>query len=271
MELKLILTSFLGAIFFFYAFSVKCKLKIKRGLIIGTAIGVLTVFFINGIHYYFSNLNIFHLLIIEFVFIIFMTILIVIRRFYRDPERIPPVKNNVILSPADGTIRYIKKIEKGEVPFSTKKKNRFQLKEITKTNLLNDGAFLIGIEMSVFDVHVNRAPVGGKIVFQKYTSGKFLSLRKIESIFKNERLTTIIDSNGFQIGVVQIASRVVRRIVSYVKEEDVIEIGQRIGMIKFGSQVDLVIPKLDEIKINIRENDEVTAGVTVLATINQRY
>jgi len=260
----------LGAILFFYAFSLKCKLKIKTGLIMGIVTGVLAAFFVNGIHYYFPDLSLIILLVIEFLFIVSLTILIVLQRFYRDPERTPPVKDNVILSPADGTVRYIKKIEKGKVPFSIKGKNRFQLEEITKTNLLNDGVFLIGIEMSVFDVHVNRAPVAGKIVFQKYTRGRFLSLRKIESIFENERLTTIIDNNGFQVGVVQIASRMVRRIVSYVKKSDVIEIGQRIGMIKFGSQVDLVVPKLDEIKINIQKNDEVTAGITVLATVNQK-
>ena len=270
MDITLILTSFLGAILLFYVFSLKCKLKIKKGLLPGIVTGILAAILISGIHYYFSDLSFFLLLLIGFVFIVLMLILIVIQRFYRDPERIPPLTNNVILSPADGTIRYVKTIEKGEVIFSTKGKKRFQLKEITKTDLLNDGAFLIGIEMSIFDVHVNRAPIDGKIVFQKYTKGRFLSLRKIESIFENERLTTIINNNGFQTGIVQIASRIVRRIISYVKEDDMVKIGQRIGMIKFGSQVDLIIPKLNKIKINVHENDEVTAGVTVIAVIKQK-
>lgn len=184
--------------------------------------------------------------------------------FYRDPERKLPEQNNVILSPADGTVRYIKKIKKGEIPFSTKQQRNYRLDDVTKTQLLKDGSHLIGVEMHILNVHVNRAPVSGRIILQQPSQGRFLSLRNIQSVFQNERVTTVIDQGGFQIGVVQIASRLVRRIVSYHKEGDRVKKGQRIGMIKFGSQVDVVIPKLTGLEILVHEGETVTAGETIL-------
>jgi len=186
--------------------------------------------------------------------------------FYRDPERKLPEQNNVILSPADGTVRYVKKIKKGEIPFSTKQQHNYRLDDVTKTQLLKDGSYLIGVEMHILNVHVNRAPVSGKIILQQPSQGRFLSLRNIQSVFQNERVTTVIDQGGFQIGVVQIASRLVRRIVSYQKEGDRVQKGQRIGMIKFGSQVDVVIPKLTGLEILANEGETVKAGETVLGS-----
>jgi phosphatidylserine decarboxylase len=92
-----------------------------------------------------------------------------------------------------------------------------------------------------------------------------LSLRNIRSVFQNERVTTVIDQGRFQIGVVQIASRMVRRIVSYHREGDRVQKGQRIGMIKFGSQVDVVIPKLKDLEIRVQKGETVKAGKTILA------
>jgi phosphatidylserine decarboxylase len=92
-----------------------------------------------------------------------------------------------------------------------------------------------------------------------------VSLRRQESEIVNERATTVIDSGTFQVGVIQIASRLVRRIVSYVREGDSLEIGQRIGSILFGSQVDLVIPELENSKIEVMPGDEVKAGISVIA------
>jgi phosphatidylserine decarboxylase len=126
-------------------------------------------------------------------------------------------------------------------------------------------AYLIGIDMNILNVHVNRSPIGGKIVLQKYIKGDFLSLRRPESETRNERVTTIIDNGQFKIAVIQIASRLVRRIVSYSKEGDIVAIGQRIGMIAFGSQVDAVIPQLENLKIAVKPGDRVRAGVSILA------
>ena len=142
----------------------------------------------------------------------------------------------------------------------------FPLMEMTKTDMLKNGSYLIGIEMSVLDVHVNRAPVDGKIVYQKMIEGNFLSLREMAALMDNERVTTVIDNAHFKVGVIQIASRLVRRIVSYLTEGDTVQRGQRIGMIKFGSQVDVVIPKLNIVKLCIQSGDRVKAGSTILCT-----
>ena len=93
-------------------------------------------------------------------------------------------------------------------------------------------------------------------------------MRNIKSIFQNERVTTVIDQGGFQIGVVQIASRLVRQIVSYHREGDWVQKGQRIGMIKFGSQVDVVLPKLTGLEILVLEGETVKAGETIIGVYN---
>ena len=105
-----------------------------------------------------------------------ISICTILWHFYRDPERKPLEQNNVILSPADGTIRYIKKIAKGEILFSTKHRRKYRLDDVTKIQLLSDGAYLIGVEMHILNVHVNRAPVSGRIILQQPSTGRFLSL-----------------------------------------------------------------------------------------------
>jgi len=98
-----------------------------------------------------------------------------------------------------------------------------------------------------------------------HVPGKFISLRKEETVLVNERVTTIIENNELRIAVVQIASRVVRRILPYVKIGQEVKIGERIGIIKFGSQVDLVIPKGPGIRIYVKPGDKVKAGVSIIA------
>ena len=265
MESKIFISSLVWSFLILLPFCYKWRIRIKIGLVSSLIIGTLTGLLVSLINSYFIALHFSMLFFSELFFIVLLAIFAIIIRFYRDPERISPKERKVILSPADGKIRYVKKVENKEIPFSIKGKQRQKLTELTKTELLNDGAYLIGIEMSVLDIHVNRAPVAGKILMQKPTKGRFLSLKKIESLFCNERVTTIIDNGHFKIGVVQIASRLVKRIVSYLNEGDSVQIGQRIGMIKFGSQVDLVIPELENIKINSKPGEKVLAGVSVMA------
>ena len=148
---------------------------------------------------------------------------------------------------------------------ATKRGKRFELDEITSTDLLPDAAHLVGIDMNILNVHVNRSPIGGEIIFQTRTKGKFISLRRPESDIMNERVTTVIDNGTFKVGIVQISSRLVRKIVSYVKKGDALDIGQRIGSIVFGSQVDVVIPELENLKIEAKVNEEIKAGISVIA------
>ena len=94
---------------------------------------------------------------------------------------------------------------------------------------------------------------------------QFISLKKEQATVKNERLTTVIEQGHFKVGVVQIASRLVRRIQSYLEEGQSVECGQRLGMIRFGSQVDLIIPNIKNLNIRVRLGEDVKAGVSVIA------
>jgi len=265
MDLKILGSSLAIAAVFLLPLTLKWQIRIKIGLVSIITIGLISGMLVNWLSYLTNNFNFITILCLELLIIVTITIIAIRLRFYYDPDRVPSHKDRVILSPADGKVRYINKIENGEVSFSIKRKKKIKLTELTYTDLLNDGAYLIGIEMSVLDVHVNRAPVEGKIIMQQPTKGRFISLKKIESLFSNERVTTIIDNGRLRIGVVQIASRLVRRIVSYFNEGDSVQIGQRIGMIKFGSQVDVVIPELENIKIKSKPGEKVVAGISVIA------
>lgn len=203
-------------------------------------------------------------LVIIPVLIVVIIICIGLWRFYRDPERKINAGKNDILCPADGQIIYIKKLNKEETPFSVKGKNISKLVEITKTGILDEPCYLIGIVMTFFDVHVNRAPINGIVVLNKHITGKFLSLKLGESDIENERCTIVIENEGDKFGVVLIASKRVRRIVSFVKKGQMLEKGQRIGIIKFGSQVDLIIPQ--KYKVNSEIGEQVFAGKTIIAT-----
>ncbi len=268
MKWELLATSLALALVFLPLLAWKWRIKIKVALGGGVIIGALTGLIVSQIAYT-TGLNTAILVIIELPMILLITGLIILTRFYRDPERTPTVTEGVILSPADGTVVYVNKVEKGTALVSTKGQRKFRLDEITSTDLLQNTTYLVGIDMNILNVHVNRAPIAGKIAFQKRTIGKFISLRREESDILNERITTIIDNGTFSIGVVQIASRLVRSVVSYIKVGDELKIGQRIGAIVFGSQVDLAIPELDNLIIVTKAGDEVKAGITIIARYGQ--
>jgi phosphatidylserine decarboxylase len=188
-------------------------------------------------------------------------------RFYRDPERNVPLAPGVVVSPADGEVLYVRRSQGGALPVSTKNGHSYSLQELTRTPLQTDEAIVIGIAMSFLDVHVNRAPIAGRIAKRQHFPGLFGSLRRPEMVFRNERFTTIIESDGWQIAVVQIASRLVRQIVSFVHENQEVARGQRIGVIRLGSQVDLVLPRRADLRVMVRPGDRLTAGQSVAAII----
>jgi phosphatidylserine decarboxylase len=191
--------------------------------------------------------------------------------FYRDPERTAPEGTDTIMSPADGMILYVKRIKNGKVPLSTKKRHTFRIDELAGTGALDHGVYLVGIGMNILNVHVNRAPVQGKVKLIRPMPGAFISLKIKDAILQNERRTTVIDNGDYVIGVIQIASRLVRRIESYVHEGQSVYKGERIGMILFGSQVDLVIPLFDNLDIAVKPGDSVKAGESVIANLNIEY
>jgi phosphatidylserine decarboxylase len=243
----------------------KWRIEIRTAILGGIITGGLTGFIVSRIHSVAAGLNMAVLVLIEFCFVLLIPLIIIGVRFYRDPERFPKETKNVILSPADGMVIYVSNVEKSSSLVSTKGKRKFELDEITSTDLLPDAAYLIGIDMNILNVHVNRSPIKGKIVFRKRTRGVFMSLRKPESDIVNERVTTVIANGKFKVGVVQISSRLVRKIISYLREGDRLDIGQRLGSIVFGSKVDVVIPELENLRIEVKPGDEVKAGVSVIA------
>jgi phosphatidylserine decarboxylase len=156
--------------------------------------------------------------------------------FVRDPERRIPDGNNIV-SPADGIVVYVREIEQGRIPIAMKNGREIEVEEITKVpGLQFDGGKLIGIHMSIFNVHINRAPISGRIEKLFYYKGKNLSMIKMglrtllrlkpyykdsEHIIQNERETSIIRSeNGFSICLIRIADRIVKKIVGLKEQGD---------------------------------------------------
>lgn len=203
--------------------------------------------------------------------------------FFRDPERKIPEGNNIV-SPADGTVVYVRKVVDGDVPILIKHKNEIKLHEIVGSKLIDtkNPYFVIGIFMHPTSVHVNRAPISGKIKTIKYTAGKNLPMTMMwwrvlfnkkpyelhsHHVFTNERNFVLIEGN-INVAVVQIADIYVKKIVCWVKENDIINKGQRIGIIKMGSQVDLIFPYSSNLEILVKEGTKVRAGETILVKIN---
>ena len=176
-------------------------------------------------------------------------------QFFRDPKRKAPSEDNIIVAPADG------RILKGRID---------RIKTVTydeplMSHVLEEGqkGILISTFMSPFDVHVNRVPVSGKVTKSEYYSGKFkLAWKSIQK--ENEKNLIVIDSKYGKVGVVQIAGFIARRIIQYVKVGDVVQIGERLGMIKFGSRVDLILPH-ENCRLMVREGEKPKAGETIVA------
>lgn len=189
-------------------------------------------------------------------------------RFFRNPERTIPGDKNDIVSGADGRIIYIKELEADQTPVSIKKLRISRISEITKTEILKQPCYLIGIAMTLFDVHLNRTPIDGEIIFIKHTDGTAIGLNTPSSTITNERNTVVIKrDDGIMVGIVQIAARWVSRcIVSSAKGDKVVR-GEIIGKIRWGSQLDMIIPRNCEIKV--REGEQVFAGSSIIAKLLQ--
>ncbi len=189
----------------------------------------------------------------------------ILYRFYRDPERTPPADPRAIVSPADGTVIYVRRLPAGSLLRAQKRGAQLVLEELNGSPLAAQELWQIGISMVFTDVHVNRAPLAGQVSLARHQPGRFLSLRIPEAVNLNERQTLVLDNGRFAIALVQIASRLVRRIEAYVREGQRVERGQRIGMIKFGSQVDVFLPIEALSELCVREGDVLRAGESIIA------
>jgi len=199
------------------------------------------------------------------VFLIFVGLFFY--RFFRNPKRVIPGDKNDILAPADGRIIYIKELEVNQTPVSIKKMRVANINEITKTDILSQPCYLVGIAMTLFDVHYNRAPIDGEIVLVKHTDGTAIGLNTPESTLTNERNTVVFKrDDGVMAGIVQIAARGVRRCIVMAKEGSIVNRGEIIGKIRWGSQTDLIIPR--NTTITVREGEQVHAGITIIGRLN---
>ena len=169
--------------------------------------------------------------------------------FFRDPERVTPIREGIIVAPADGRVSRIanvappKELDLGERPLQR-----------------------VSIFMSVFDCHVNRCPMAGRIERIVYHHGAFLSADLDKASESNERNSFVITSGRNRIGVVQIAGLVARRIVCFVREGAMLGAGERIGMIRFGSRLDLYLP--EGVRPLVAEGQTAIAGETILADLH---
>ena len=180
--------------------------------------------------------------------------------FFRDPERVVPQGENLIVAPADGLVSLICQVPP---PPELQGPDGSGL-----AGLGTEPVSRISIFMSVFDVHINRAPVGGTIRRVIYIPGKFLNADLDKASDENERQHILIERpDGRVIGCTQIAGLVARRIVPFVKPGDIVAVGQRIGLIRFGSRVDVYLPRGTDPKILLGQ--KVIAGETVLAELGE--
>ena len=163
--------------------------------------------------------------------------------FFRDPERPVPADPRLVLSPADGKV-----VVAGPAPAG---------------NPLGEGAIQVSVFLSVFDVHVNRAPVAGRISHVSYNEGQFLpAFQEKASLANEQNVVTIEAAGGQRIAFKQIAGLIARRIVFKKKVGDAVAAGERVGMIKFGSRVDVFLPR--DAKLRVQKGDRVVAGVSAL-------
>ncbi len=165
--------------------------------------------------------------------------------FFRNPQRDVPSDDSIIVSPADGTVMEVTEVEDGFV---------------------EEPCHKVVIFLSVFDVHVNRAPIEGEIKHQHYTCGKYKPAYKREIAWENERHSIGIENDRVKILVTQIAGILARRIVSWVTLGSVLTKGQTYGLIKFGSCTELVMPK-DSVEVFVKKGDRVRGGETVIGRI----
>lgn len=168
--------------------------------------------------------------------------------FFRDPERHSPDRENVVVSPADGKILLIKKIE---------------------SNKYIDGeAWQVSVFMSPLNVHVNRIPIDGKVELVNYVNGEYLVAFHDKADERNERSEFGILSKYGKVFYTQVAGFIARRIVYEMHEDDSVKMGNRFGMIKFGSRCDVIVSTDWELKV--KENDVVTAGESILFEYNKK-
>ncbi len=166
--------------------------------------------------------------------------------FFRDPDRKTPQGENLIISPADGKIILIEEVEEKEFFKGPCKK--------------------VSIFMSAFNVHVNRNPIDGKVVYFNYKKGAFHQAFKDDASYENEQTVVGVENKDIKILYKQIAGIFARRIVCHIREGNQVKQGEKFGLIKFGSRMDVFMPLSVEVKVQLK--DKVKAGETIIGIYN---
>lgn len=172
--------------------------------------------------------------------------------FFRDPKRVVPINDDLIISPADGVVSSVGMF----VPPA-------------ELNLGTEPRMRISVFMNVFDCHVNRAPVRGPVLVSQHKPGKFLSADLDKASEENERHSLTIDGPHGEVGVVQIAGLVARRILCWTKQNDALGQGERFGLIRFGSRCDVFLPEGALPRVALGQT--MIAGESVLASHNDAH
>ena len=186
--------------------------------------------------------NVFNSIVLEIISLVLTGIFVFHFFFFRDPVRKTPAGDNLIISPADGTI--------------------IAIEEQDENVYLNERVKRISIFMSVFDVHVNRVPINGEVEYLDYAKGRFKAAFAEDAPDVNERTIIGIKSDKGKMMFKQIAGLIARRIVYHLKPGDEVKSGERFGLIKYGSRVDLYLPL--SVKLNVSLKDKVKGGSTII-------
>jgi len=209
----------------------------KDGL--GLVLGSFVVFLIVAVlWWFFRHPVLYYAMLILGIFSVFNLY------FFRDPERQPPDNSLSVLSPADGKVVVVTEVEEPEY--------------------FKDRVKQISIFLSVFNVHVNRVPISGKVDYFRYHRGRFLAAFKEKASLENEQTAIgIMDEAGHRVLFKQIAGIIARRIVCHLREGFKVKAGERMGMIRYGSRVDVFVPL--EARIMVKKGQKVKGGETILA------
>lgn len=205
------------------------------------AIVLIFLSLINSLAYYFNPISIINIIISVLSFVFFYLIL----HFFRNPERDIAINDKHILAPSDGKLVVIENVFEDEY--------------------LKEECTQLSIFMSPLNVHKQWYPTNGKVIYSQYHPGKYLVAWNPKSSTENERTSIVIQSNNHRILYRQIAGAVARRICNYAKQDDVVDQSLEAGFIKFGSRIDVLIPKSAEIKVKL--DDTIVGGKTILAII----
>jgi phosphatidylserine decarboxylase len=224
------------------------------------------------------------LIIMAAIIVLWLLALLYLRKvwFYRDPQRVAPQEEGLVVAPADGQVIYIKRFENGQV-VSEKLGSPIQVEEITKVPSYGDSGWIVGIYMSPLDVHFNYAPVAARVDKMVHTQARvnlpmvdlweyirITYLRRAIDLFShryrlvNERLTLFLDAGSLRLAMVEIADKFVNKIRSFTEVGALLKAGEKISFIDRGSQVDLVFFR-DEIEFSVRVGEQVYGAVTIIA------